>query len=357
MQTKKTCSTALALPPPRPLPARRADSPSPKGLTLLAAVLNECEECRDSLMGLLQVAYLAGHLHGHAEEADSRRSILLTAVTGILAVILLAGGFFFWGSLTSEEARIHRIYTQMSPAVANIQVASAGVTGSGVVINRAGYILTNYHVIREARNDLDIIVQLPGLGEIPAHLVGYDPVTDLAILKVEAPPDRLTIVRFGDSYAVDVGDLAVAIGNPFRLSHSLTVGHISAVGRRFASYDDHSPAVEGVLQTDAAINPGNSGGPLFNLSGQMIGINTRIESPNGGSVGLGFAIPSNLARQISAQIIARNQEQPLLADHDVDPQMLDGKAGWVQIVDCLAASSLNAILQVVERGFQNEPVE
>ncbi len=242
------------------------------------------------------------------------RTVLLSAIAGILAVTLS------FSSFVSAQGRpvatdINRIYAEMSPAVANIQVPSAGVTGSGVVFDRNGYVLTNYHVINEAQNNQDIVVRLPRSGQVPSTLIGYDVGTDLAVLKVDVPPGRLTVANFGDSNVVQVGDLALAIGNPHGLSLSLTVGHISYVGRRLESNDPYSPDVEGALQTDAAINPGNSGGPLFNASGQVIGINARNEP---GSDGLGFAIPSNTALQIAHEIVVRGfVRRPFL-----------GAAGW-----------------------------
>ncbi|RME48822.1 MAG: PDZ domain-containing protein [Chloroflexi bacterium] len=275
------------------------------GFPALWAHLQECEECFAAFKELLRLAHEEGHREGHSEESETRRAVVLTAVAGLLAIALLAGGFLWWQQQASEETNVNRIYARMSPAVANIQVKSAGVTGSGLVFDKNGYVVTNYHVVNEAVNDEDIVVQLPGLGQVPARLVGYDIATDLAVLKVDAPPDRLTVAEFGNSDAVQVGDLAIVIGNPFGLSHSLTVGHISAVARRLMSNDMYAPDVAGVLQTDAAINPGNSGGPLFNRAGQVIGINTRIESPSGGSVGLGFAIPSNTVRRVAEEIIAR----------------------------------------------------
>ncbi|MFQ5596274.1 MAG: S1C family serine protease [Anaerolineae bacterium] len=268
----------------------------------LLVVLRAREESAFATARLLQDAHERGYREGSAEEATTRRLVLLTALAGILAVTILAAGFLVWNEQTGDAA-INLIYARVSPAVANIQVKSVGVTGSGVVFDRAGYVLTNYHVIKGAQNDQDIVVQLPGVGQAASTIVGYDMATDLAVLRVEAQPDRLTVANFGDSARMQVGDLAIAIGNPFGLSHSLTVGHISAVNRQLLSDDPYAPDVEGVLQTDAAINPGNSGGPLLNAGGQVIGINTRIESPSSGSVGVGFAIPSNTALRVANALV------------------------------------------------------
>ncbi len=200
--------------------------------------------------------------------------------------------------------RLIRVYQRESPAVANVGVPTAGVAGSGVMFDGQGHILTGFHVIEQVQMDEDLVVQLPAVGQVSATLIGYDRVTDLAVLKVDVPPDRLTVASFGNADKVRIGDLAIAIGSPFGLSRPLTVGHISAVERRLATGSDGRVGeIEGVFQTDAAINPGNSGGPLFDASGQVIDINARIESPSGGSVGIGFAIPSNLAVQVARAII------------------------------------------------------
>ena len=165
--------------------------------------------------------------------------------------------------------------------------------GSGFVIDASGIVVTNNHVIDGAD---EINVVLSDNTTLKAELVGTDPRTDLAVLRVRSERP-LPAVDFGDSDAAQVGDWVVAIGNPFGLGGSVTAGIVSARGRdiRQGLYDDF-------IQTDAAINRGNSGGPLFNLAGEVIGINTAIYSPSGGSIGIGFSIPSNLARSIVAQL-------------------------------------------------------
>ena len=165
--------------------------------------------------------------------------------------------------------------------------------GSGFVIDPAGYIVTNNHVIDGAD---EISVTLQDNTTLKAKLVGKDERVDLALLKVETDKP-LRFVPFGDSDAERVGDWVLAIGNPFGLGGSVTAGIVSARGRdiRQGPYDDF-------IQTDAAINRGNSGGPLFNMAGEVIGINTAIYSPSGGSVGIGFSVPSNLAKSVVAQL-------------------------------------------------------
>ena len=169
----------------------------------------------------------------------------------------------------------------------------ATTLGSGFIIASSGFVVTNNHVIAGAD---EITVTLHDDTKLEAKLIGRDAKTDLALLKVE-PKKPLTAVSFGDSGKSRVGDWVVAIGNPFGLGGTVTAGIVSARQRDINSgpYDDF-------IQTDASINRGNSGGPMFNLAGEVIGINTAIYSPSGGSVGIGFAIPSNLARPIIEQL-------------------------------------------------------
>ena len=165
--------------------------------------------------------------------------------------------------------------------------------GSGFIIDPSGDIVTNNHVIGSAGK---IVVILQDHKKYKAKIVGRDPKTDLAVLKIDARKP-LPYVEFGDSSAAQVGDWVMAVGNPFGLGGTVTTGIISARGRNI-----HSGPFDDFLQIDAPINRGNSGGPTFNLSGQVIGINTAIYSPNGGSVGIGFAIPSNVAKAVVAQL-------------------------------------------------------
>jgi serine protease Do len=167
--------------------------------------------------------------------------------------------------------------------------------GSGFIIDPSGIVVTNNHVI-DGADEINVVLQ--DNTTLRAELLGADPRTDLAVLRVR-PESPLPAVTFGDSDTTQVGDWVVAIGNPFGLGGSVTAGIVSARGRdiRQGLYDDF-------IQTDAAINRGNSGGPLFNLGGEVVGINTAIYSPTGGSIGIGFAIPSNLARNIVAQLQA-----------------------------------------------------
>ncbi|MEP7342820.1 MAG: DegQ family serine endoprotease [Acidobacteriota bacterium] len=165
--------------------------------------------------------------------------------------------------------------------------------GSGVIVNPDGYILTNNHVIDGAS---DIKVALADKRELKARVIGADPKTDIALLKVEGTD--LPTLSFADSSQVQVGDIALAIGNPFGIGKTVTMGIISATGRGNLGIEDY----EDFIQTDAAINPGNSGGALINTRGELIGINTAILSRAGGNQGVGFAVPGNMARQVMNQL-------------------------------------------------------
>lgn len=165
--------------------------------------------------------------------------------------------------------------------------------GSGVIISRDGYILTNNHVVADAT---EVKVALADKREMKARIVGTDPKTDIAFLKVDAKD--LPALPLGDSSKVQVGDIVLAIGNPFGLGDTVTMGIVSATGRGNLGIEDY----EDFIQTDAAINPGNSGGALINTNGELIGINTAIISGSGGNQGIGFAIPSNMALQVVQEI-------------------------------------------------------
>jgi serine protease Do len=166
--------------------------------------------------------------------------------------------------------------------------------GSGVIVNSNGYVVTNGHVIEGAT---DIKVALSDKREMVGQVVGTDPGTDIAVVKI--PTDHLSVLPFADSAKVEVGDIALAIGNPFGLGRTVTMGIVSAMGRGGLGIEDY----EDFIQTDASINPGNSGGALVNVRGELIGVNTAILSPSGGNLGIGFAVPSNMVRDVMSQII------------------------------------------------------
>lgn len=217
------------------------------------------------------------------------------------------------GELTAAEEVIIRVYREVSPAVVNItstavvydfffNVVPQRGSGSGFIIDEQGYIITNSHVVEDARR---LEVTLASGRKVPGVLVGRDPFNDLAVIKIDVQDETLHVVRLGDSDQLRVGQMAIAIGNPFGLDRTVTSGVVSSLHRTLRT--DGGREIRGVIQTDAAINPGNSGGPLLNSHGEVVGINTAIFSPTGGSVGIGFAIPINRARRIVPQLIAKGR--------------------------------------------------
>jgi Do/DeqQ family serine protease len=167
--------------------------------------------------------------------------------------------------------------------------------GSGVIVDAArGYVLTNDHVVKDAEQ---IIITLKDRRQLEAKLVGTDPGTDIAVLQIQV--QGLSALHFGDSDQLEVGDYVIAIGNPFGIGQTVTSGIVSALGRTGLTPEGY----EDFIQTDASINPGNSGGALVNLRGELIGINSAIIGPSGGNVGIGFAVPSNMARAVMSQIV------------------------------------------------------
>ncbi len=214
----------------------------------------------------------------------------------------------FEPSVTGSKS-IQQIYEEAGPGV--VQVTTSGLVtespffgpepsstlGSGFVVDRDGYIVTNFHVIENAQ---EIEVNFSGDDRVPATVVGSDPSTDLAVLKIDAQARALTPLPLGNSDAVRVGDAVVAIGNPFGLERSVTSGIVSALQRNITAPNGFT--IDKVIQIDAPINRGNSGGPLLNGIGEVIGVNSQIESETGGNVGIGFAVPVNTVREVVSQI-------------------------------------------------------
>ena len=193
------------------------------------------------------------------------------------------------------------------------QAAPQQALGSGFVIDKAGHIVTNYHVIEGADQ---IEVSFSNQDTLSATIVGSDPSTDIAVLRVRSSSRGLAPLAFGNSDNVRVGDPVVAIGNPFGLRRTATAGIVSAVQERTITAPNGYP-IDHVIQTDAQINSGNSGGPLLNARGEVIGVNSQIALADGsiGNVGIGFAVPSNTVKEVVAQLTATGTGRPRLPRH------------------------------------------
>ena len=221
-------------------------------------------------------------------------------------------------ALSAEDEVLINLYQRVNPAVVNIEIAQRtsfydGVSssGSGFVYDSEGHIVTNAHVVRDAT----VIEVTFSDGYITnAEIVGLDEYSDLAVIRVDVPDNRLVPVILGDSSQLLVGQRVVAIGNPFGLQSSMTRGIVSAVGRALPSAQLISQANQrfnnpSIIQTDAAVNPGNSGGPLLNYSGEVIGVNTAIRTESGIFEGVAFAVPSNTIRRVVPQLIETGEAQ------------------------------------------------
>lgn len=247
------------------------------------------------------------------------RSALLTVCATVAA--LLCGALSqaaeqsvdYLSFSTDDEANTTEVFQKASPAVVfvtstelrrqrftrNIMEIPRGA-GSGFVWDaESGLVVTNYHVVAGADR---LTISLEDETSFQAEVVGLAPERDLAVLRMIEPPDNLAELPIGDSSELSVGRKVMAIGNPFGLDTTLTVGVVSALDREIQSPSNRT--IRGVIQTDAAINPGNSGGPLLNSLGQLVGVNTAIYSPSGGSAGIGFAIPVNTVSEVVPQLIA-----------------------------------------------------
>ena len=242
--------------------------------------------------------HFSGNAESFFEEAFTTGTPLQRNVTDLAA-------------FTEDERNNIAIYERLNAGVVNITtetvainwflepVPQTGASGSGSIINSRGYVLTNNHVIQNANK---VFINLADGSQFEGTVIGTDPENDIAVLKFEPPPGtELQVIPFGGSDNLRVGQKVLAIGNPFALERTLTVGIVSGLGRPIQT-SAHN-IIRNMIQTDASINPGNSGGPLLNTQGQMIGINTMIYSPSGGSVGIGFAVPIDTAKRVVAEII------------------------------------------------------
>ncbi len=271
---------------------------------------------------LLAAIVVAGTVGGAAGSA-------VTAVTlgrgNIIPQAVVAGPALIGENPTATDpGSLTAIYKQVGPSVVSVQTAGPGRStrpatprtpgapgsqntpplvpngqGTGFDIDGAGHIITNYHVVEGATR---VSVLLHDGSRVSAEVLGRAPDADLALLKADLPTGKVAVASLADSDAIEPGDLAMAIGTPFGLDHTLTAGIISAINRDFGQAAGRPQ--RGLIQTDAAINPGNSGGPLFNAAGEVIGVTTAIESPVRANVGVGFAIPSNTVKRLLPRLLA-----------------------------------------------------
>ena len=234
---------------------------------------------------------------------DKRNEMMSFGVIGLIFIIVATYSPYGY-CLTSEESNTIELYQNTAAGVVNItsvlvrhdfffRPLPIEGTGSGVIVGNDGIIITNHHVIENATK---LEVTLADGSKWPAKVVGIAADIDIAVIRIEAPQDRLEVLSMGDSSEVQVGQKVYAIGNPFGLGQTLTAGVISSVERKVILTRKKGP--QKMIQTDAAINPGNSGGPLLNSKGEIIGINTTIFSPTGTSVGIGFAVPANSVKRV-----------------------------------------------------------
>jgi len=226
----------------------------------------------------------------------------------------------FMAEIDAEDALLINLYQRVNPAIVYIEVLMEHegtimpfATGSGFVIDTEGHIITNNHVVEEAD---DVRVTFSEGSVVDAQIVGQDQYSDLAVIKVNVPPERLVPLELGDSSTLQVGQRVVAIGNPFGLEGTMTIGIVSALGRTLPTRmieSGGSFSNPEIVQTDASINPGNSGGPLLDMHGQVIGINTAIRSETGVNSGIGFAVPVNTIKRIVPSLIEKGSyEYPYL---------------------------------------------
>jgi putative serine protease PepD len=269
----------------------------------------------------------ATHTRAPVPAGDSRRSHFLAALLGALVVALPIMGLAIGGAFSTDSnsgagaaaagspvaaaapapaaapARsatdVSALYERVSPGVVSVEVTTAqgGATGSGFVVDRDGYILTNDHVVDGAQT---VRVRFGEGAPVTAQVAGVDQSTDLALLKIDPSGRKLTALALGSSKDLKVGQPAIAIGSPFRLDGTLTTGVVSALGRSIDAPNGFS--IDGVVQTDAAINPGNSGGPLLDASGRVVGINAQIATSTQSNSGVGFAIPIDTAKQVLSDL-------------------------------------------------------
>jgi S1-C subfamily serine protease len=285
-------------------------------------------------------AYWAGSRYGrHDPESVQALPSTLTADENPVA-------------LDATETQNVRIYKQASPAVANIVTRAVQYdffmnpvpvegAGSGFVIDAAGHILTNYHVVQEAET---IEVTLGDQSRYKAKYIGADTRNDIALIQIDPKGRKIATLPLGDSRNLLVGQRVLAIGNPFGFQSTLTTGVVSSLGRTVQTSEN--TFIDEAIQTDAAINRGNSGGPLLNSHGEVIGINSAIYAPNGTTAGIGFAIPINTARRAAEDLIATGHVRHATLG-------AEGRAIWPNLADALNLGVQQGIL--IERVVPGGP--
>ena len=245
---------------------------------------------------LLTVAVLTAYEAGRRSVADDPMAPLIVQAAP--------------AAVTGRDLAVVELYELRNEAVVNITTETVvynwflepmpreGGSGSGAIIDPSGYILTNYHVVEQASR---VFIGFSDGERVEGEVIGHDAENDLAVIRIDPAGRDLTAIPLGDSAALRIGQSVYAIGNPFGLSRTLTTGVVSGLGRPLRARNDL--VIRDMIQTDASINPGNSGGPLLDAGGNMVGINTLIFSPSGGSVGIGFAVPVNTARRVVSDLI------------------------------------------------------
>ncbi|MDP8246120.1 MAG: trypsin-like peptidase domain-containing protein [Candidatus Hinthialibacter antarcticus] len=259
------------------------------------------------------------------------------------------------GALGGDEQNTIEVFSQISPSVCyitNTELRRGGFlnldvfevpsgSGSGFIWDHDGHIVTNFHVVYRAST---ITVVLNDQSSWRAKIIGSDPDFDLAVLKIGAPKDQLPPVLIGESSSLRVGQKVLAIGNPFGLDSTLTVGIVSALGRSIRAMSGRT--ISDVIQTDAAINPGNSGGPLLDSFGRLIGVNTAIISPSGSSAGIGFAVPVDTVNRVVPQLISKGEVDKPWMGIDIMP---------TSILSRLGLKDLKGVM--VRRVIEDSPAE
>jgi putative serine protease PepD len=250
--------------------------------------------------GLVTALFLFVGVYGLEDRADS------VTIKEVAPPHKSSGGTIGTPAATGGSSSVHEVYTRDGRGVVSVDVAATSdagpAGGSGFVVDEAGHIVTNQHVVEGAE---EISVSFADGVRREAEIVGQDPSTDVALIQVDAPRKALKPLTLGDSNSVGVGEPVIAIGNPLNVGISVTTGIVSGLGRPIKAPNNYT--INDAVQTDAAINPGNSGGPLLDSRGTVIGVNAQIASESGGSEGVGFAVPINTVKSVIKQLVTEGK--------------------------------------------------